>query len=368
MFVTFLLIIAALLVLSILVVVHEWGHMMAAKSIGVWVEEFGIGLPPKVWSKKYGETEYSINALPLGGFVRLHGEGPETKVKFPERAFRNKSKLGRAYVAVAGIFMNIVLAVVCLSSVLWIFGIEHVSVVDVVENSPAVEAGILPGDIINKVNSKDIVLASDFPAIVQDFRGESVDFYLTRDSQDLVLPITINEEFVEDMGFTGILFESAGLHHLPVIQRPFTYTYLGIKEAAYWTQKTAEGFVTLFGQLGNGHKPDGLAGPLGVALTIAEILKYGAYNALRFSAIISINLAVINLVPFPPLDGSRVVFLIAEAIIGKKHVSKFEHRILEIGMAILLLLILVLTLTEIPKLYQAGSVTGFVDQLFGAAN
>lgn len=368
MLTTILLILGALVVLSILVLVHEWGHMMAAKSIGVWVEEFGIGLPPKVWSKKVGETIYSINALPLGGFVRLHGETPDTKVTQPERAFRNKSKLGRAYVAVAGIFMNLVFAVLCLSLVLWIFGIEHVNVVSVSEGSPAEISGIQEGDVITKVEDKDIILASDFPAIVQDFKGENVEFTLIRDNEEKVIPVTINSEYIEGQGFTGILFESAGLYQAPLIQRPFTYTYLGFKEAVYWTDKTVEGFLTLFGQLGKGQAPQGLAGPLGVTLTIAEILRYGIYNALRFSAIISINLAVINLVPFPPLDGSRVALLVIEAVIGKERVSKFEHRVLEVGMAVLLLLILGLTITEVPKLIQAGSVSGFVDNLFGAAN
>lgn len=368
MFVTGLLIIGALLVLSILVLVHEFGHMMAAKSIGVWVEEFGIGLPPKVWGKKIGETEYTINALPLGGFVRLHGETPQTKVTKPNRAFKNKSKLARAYVAVAGIFMSLLFAVFCLTAIFWMFGFERVRVVEVADNSPALEAGIQQGDIIKRVDGKEVLLATDFPAIVQDFKGETVDFYFERDGQEMSLPLTVNNEFVEDKGFTGILFESTGFTHASLLQRPFVYTYYGVKETAYWTEKTVEGFMILFSQLGRGEKPAGVAGPLGVTLTISEILRYGVFSAFRFTAIISVNLAVINLVPFPPLDGSRVALLGVEAIVGRKKVSKVEHRILEVGMAILLFLILVLTLTEIPTLIKAGSVSGFVDQLFGAAN
>jgi len=354
----------ALLVLSILVLVHEFGHYMAARMIGVWVEEFGIGLPPKIWGKKIGETEYTINALPLGGFVRLHGEDPSMKVTKPERAFKNKSKLARAFVAVAGISMNLVFASFCLSLIFWFFGTQTVNVEDIADGSPAAVSELAVGDEVLKVNDRSIRVVESFSSEVADSAGEQAIFTVNRDGQRLEIPVSINSEYVEDQGYSGILYKPNEPRHDSLIARPFTYTAYGIDEAVYWTKKTVEGFITLFSQLGSGQAPAGLAGPLGVTLTIAEILRYGIYSTLTFTAIISINLAVINLVPFPPLDGSRVLLLGVEAIVGREKVQKYETKILEIGMGILLLLILVLTITEIPKLISAGSITGFVDTLF----
>jgi regulator of sigma E protease len=151
-----LLILGALIVLSILVIVHELGHFFAAKKSGVLVEEFGIGLPPRAWGKKIGETIYSINWIPLGGFVKLHGEVGEEKIKYPNRAYVNKGALTRIWIALAGVLMNLLFAILCFSIVYTVTGIPksretgQVRIEEVISGSPSEEVGLAAGDIVQK--------------------------------------------------------------------------------------------------------------------------------------------------------------------------------------------------------------------------
>jgi len=364
---TLLRVFLAILDLSILVIVHEWGHLMAAKLIGVWPEEFGIGLPPKIKSKKIGETTYSLNALPFGGFVRLHGELADQKNLIKERAFVYKSKLARAFVALAGIFMNFAFAAVLLTIPFFFTGVEQgVVVVNVAEGSPSEAAGIIEGDQVLILNGKGLIDNRDFSRIVQAKAGETVKLGVERDGDVFNTEIAIRDKFVENEGFTGITHRPFKVSHPPVWQQPFVYAYHGAKDTVYWTKQTIEGFKILFGGLAKAQIPSGVAGPFGVTFTISEIFKFGMIAVLEFTAIISINLALINILPFPPLDGSRVVLLGVEAIVGKEKLRKVETKILEGGMMILLLLILVITLSEIPKLIRAGSISAFVESLFSS--
>lgn len=352
----------AILVLSVLVLVHEFGHFIAAKMIGVWPEEFGVGLPPRAWGKKIGETIYSINWLPLGGFVRLHGESGDAKITKPERAFVNKSKLARAFVAVAGIVMNFFFAWVCFTLMLGITGIPRgVAVEDIEEGSPAAEAGVMPGDTIYTFDGKEIIGTEEFLLGIRASRGKELNMGIKRGGEDVDVALNVRSEVEEGQGFTGITYAVRPVE----IERanPIKVMYYGGRETVKWTKFTVDALGTLFSSLGSGKVPEGLAGPFGVTLTIAEVIRYGIVALLSFTGIISVNLALVNIIPFPPLDGSRVVLLGVEAIIGQKKLNKFEGKILNVGMAILLILILALTLSEIPKLISAGSISGFVDSL-----
>src|SRR3990170_3321037 len=149
-----------IIVLSVLVLVHELGHFFAARRAGVLVEEFGFGIPPRVFGKKLGETIYSINLLPFGGFVRLHGENSEDEVKEPKRAFINQDKKTRSKIILAGVFMNFVLALLCFSLTYSLTGIpresENVKIVEVNKGSPAESSGLTSGDIIREINGKKV--------------------------------------------------------------------------------------------------------------------------------------------------------------------------------------------------------------------
>lgn len=358
-----ILIILALLILSILVLVHEFGHFIAAKLIGVWPEEFGIGLPPRAWGKKIGETIYSVNWLPLGGFVRLHGESSDTKITKPERAFVNASKLKRAFVAMAGIVMNFWFAWVCFTLMFLISGVpKGVNVIEVEEGSPAHGAGIAAGDVIYSLNNQEIVGTEEFLLGVRSARGKEINLAGLRGREGFDYKLTVRSEAAEGQGLTGITYDLRPAE----IRRPniFSYFYYGGRETVKWTKFTVAAIATIFSDLGGGKVPQGLAGPFGVTLTIAEVIRYGIVALLSFTGIISVNLALVNVIPFPPLDGSRVLLLGVEAIVGKKSIQKIEGKLLTAGMAVLLLLIAVLTLSEIPRLISAGSISGFVDSLF----
>lgn len=359
------LILLAIIVLSLLVVVHEFGHFLAAKLVGVWPEEFGVGLPPRAWGKKIGETIWSVNWLPLGGFVRLHGESGDTKVTKPDRAFINKSKPARAFVAVAGILMNFWFAWVCFTLMFVFTGIPRgVSVLEVEEGSPAAEAGIAPGDVVYSLDSKEVIGTEEFLLNIREKRGETINMGVVREGENLDIPVRVRREVAEGQGFTGITYDVR-----PVdveSPNPVNVLYYGGRETVKWTKFTISALVSLFTDLGRGTVPQGLAGPFGVTLTIAEVIRYGIVAVLSFTGIISVNLALVNVIPFPPLDGSRVLFLGIEAVIGKKRLQKVEGTILNAGMIFLLIVIGLLTLSEIPRLISVGgSITGFVDSMMG---
>ncbi len=362
-----ILIILAVIVLSVLVLVHEFGHFIAAKLIGVWPEEFGIGLPPRAFGKKIGETIYSINWLPLGGFVRLHGESADAKIVKPERAFVNATKFKRAFVALAGIVMNFLFAWVCFSAMFLISGIPRgVEVVEVEEGSPADKAGVVTGDTLYALNGREIIGTEEFLLGIRNSRGKTITLEGERGSERFSFNMAVRSEVNEGQGFTGITYDVQPV----LVERPgglralVEYPFYGARETVKWTKFTVEALVTIFTDLGGGKVPQGLAGPFGVTLTIAEVIRYGIVALLSFTGIISVNLALVNVIPFPPLDGSRVLLLGAEAIVGKKNVQRVEGKLLNAGMAILLLLIATLTISEIPKLISAGSISGFVDSLF----
>jgi regulator of sigma E protease len=358
-----ILIILAVLVLSVLVLVHEFGHFVAAKLIGVWPEEFGIGLPPRAWGKKIGETIYSVNWLPLGGFVRLHGESADARVTKPERAFVNASKLKRAFVALAGITMNFLFAWVCFSLMFLISGVPRgVSVVEVEEGSPAEEAGVMTGDTIYSLNDQEIIGTEEFLLGIRNNRGKLLQLSGFRGDREVNFDIAVRNEVREGQGFTGITYDVRPVE--TEAPNPINIFYYGARETVKWSEFTVEAFSTILSDLGKGQAPQGLAGPFGVTLTIAEIIRYGIVALLSFTGIISVNLALVNIIPFPPLDGSRVLLLGVEAVVGKKNIQKVEGKLLTAGMAVLLLLIAALTLSEIPKLLSAGSISGFVDSLF----
>jgi len=181
-----------LLVLSVLVLVHELGHFLAARRAGMGVEEFGLGYPPRAWAKKIGQTIYSVNWLPVGGFVRLLGEEIDADGKLSqaeaERSFWAKSKKARAAVIIAGVLSNFALAVVCFSVVYSLIGIptqtHKIEVVGLVEGSPAAEAGLLEGDTILSFNGNEVGEVNQFIGLIGDQKGEVVELEVEREGSE----------------------------------------------------------------------------------------------------------------------------------------------------------------------------------------
>lgn len=361
-------IITFVVVLSILILVHEAGHFFAAKRAGVLVEEFGIGYPPRIYGKKIGETIYTINALPFGGFVRLHGENVEEGIKDKARAFLYKSKKARVGIITAGVVMNFILAIVVFSASYSIQGIprdsENVRIIDVAESSPAALAGIETEDLVREVAGENITTADKFVEIMKEKGGEEIGVIVEREGNELdeVLVIPRNDP-PEGEGALGVVITTNETYFPPLWQRPFIGVYYGFQEAIFWGALVVGGFVEIIKNLFAGQAPRGVAGPVGIYALTSEAASFGFLAMINFLGILSVNLAILNILPFPALDGGRLLFIGIESVVGKKVVPKVEATIHMIGMVILILLILAVTAQDIKRLIAAGSVSGFIDSV-----
>jgi regulator of sigma E protease len=358
----------AILALSVLVIAHEFGHFIIAKLSGVWVEEFGVGLPPKIWGKKIGDTVYSINAFPFGGFVRLHGETGDAKITNGRMAYLNKSRFTRILIALGGIIMNYLLAIIAFSLVFISTGIaKGIKIVDVAPNSPAQEIGLHANDKIVSFAGKKIRDYDAFYPLVAQNIGKTVDITISRNvngrQQQSSYKINLRANPPQDQGSMGIIYSPDTIYKPPFYTAPFVYTYYGVVKTADVSSQILSGFKIIFTQLSGGTIPKGVAGPVGVTAIMTEIAKLGILPLIEFSGIISINLALLNLIPFPPLDGSRVVFIISEFFISKTKIQKYENYIYTAGFAVLIGLLVLLTANEVPKLIRAHSLSNFVDNL-----
>lgn len=354
-----------LLVLSILVVVHELGHFIVARKMGILVEEFGFGLPPRIFSKKIGETTYSINLLPFGGFVRLHGETTEDGVTFPRRAFLNKSKKVRASVVVAGVIMNFILGVVAFAIVYSFLGIpretNQVKVVEIATGSPAQSAGIIVGDTVKSVDKKEVTTVDAFVSLIEEKKGKRTTVELLRDSQTKNITIIPRESPPENEGPLGVVITTTEIYFPPYWQRPFVGVYYGFNEALLWGGRIVGGFVKIFKDLFVGVAPKDIAGPVGIFAITTQAAKGGILELISFIGILSVNLAILNIIPFPALDGGRLAFIGIETFLGRKVMPRIEAIVHTVGMVILLLALLAITAHDIRGLIKAGSLSNFVE-------
>jgi len=356
-----------LLVLSILVIAHEFGHFIMAKRAGVWVEEFGFGLPPRIWGKQVGETLFSINALPFGGFVKLHGEQEEEGITDPKRAFLNKNKRTRISIIVAGVVMNFLLAIVAFAIVYSFSGIprdtHQLKIVDVTAGSPAQVAGVIVGDIVVKVNKDSVNSTDSFINEVNTLKGKNVNFEIVRNNKTLEVQMTPRVNPPAGEGALGVTITTTEIYFAPVWQRPFYGIYYGFKEAVFWGQTIAVGLWSLVVSLFKGKVPQGVSGPVGIFAVTTEAARNGILTLINFVGILSVNLAILNILPFPALDGGRLFFIGIETVIGRKVVPRVEALTHTIGMVILLLLLAAITFHDIAGLIHAGSISGFLNQL-----
>lgn len=360
-------IIVFLIVLSILVIVHEFGHFIMAKRAGVMVEEFGFGLPPRLFGKKFGETLFSVNALPFGGFVKLYGEQDEEGVTKPNRAFLNKSKRVRIGVIVAGVVMNFLLAIFAFAIVYSFSGIPRdtktLKVVDVTAGSPAQVAGVIVGDVISKVGKEEVTSVPDFISKVGEQKGKNVAFEIIRNGSTIKQQIKPRENPPAGEGPLGVTITTTEIYFAPIWQRPFYGIYYGFKEALFWGQTIATGLGSLLTNLFKGQVPQDVSGPVGIFAVTTQAAKGGILVLINFIGILSVNLAILNILPFPALDGGRLLFIIIEAVLGKKVLPKVESIIHSVGMIILLLLIVAITVHDVQRLISAGGISGFLNSM-----
>lgn len=356
-------------VLSVLVIVHEFGHFIVARKNGVLVEEFGFGLPPRIFGKKFGETLYSINLLPFGGFVKLHGELTEDNITDDKRAFLNKPKKVKIAVIVAGVVMNILLAIIAFAVVYSHYGIPReqgfVEVVGVLPDSPASISKIVVGERIYAIDGKEVFKKDE----VTDISSKGGKHVLLVGSKDVdkkdLRKVTISTEFSEkdNRWYMGFLLSSEMVYFPPVWQRPFYGIYYGVKNSYQITKSIVTSLLGVFVKETRNELVQGTTGPVGLLALVDNIRKQGIYPLIDFMGLISINLAVINILPFPALDGGRLLFIFIEKLIGRKVIPKIEAAIHTIGMILLLGLIIAITIHDIQRLIAAGSISGFLESM-----
>lgn len=371
-------IIIFLVVLSVLVLVHELGHFLAARWTGVQVEEFGLGFPPRAigwfrngrqhWRlakssfKKVGHTIFSINWIPLGGFVKLRGEDGVSQPD-DQTNFANKKISQRCLIIVAGVVMNIALA-----AVIFIGGLtigwpqatdnlgpsarvinRQVAVIDVLPDSPAKQAGLQPGDAITKANNQEINSIAELRQVNNDSAGQAINYQIKR--QEQIFDLTIAPRILESAGGKyglGVALAESGLVSYPWPQA----IWEGTRLAVTGLRDIAVGFWQLLVGLFRGQNmSDQVAGPVGIAVLTGQISRLGWLYLLQFVAILSLNLAFINILPLPALDGGRLFFLVLEKITGRPAKAQLEATIHSIGFILLLALVALITFKDVIRLF-----------------
>lgn len=357
-----------LAVLFVLILVHEWGHFIVAKKTGMRVDEFGIGFPPKLFGYKKGETEYTFNALPIGGFVRIYGENAadatdtEGATGYAERSFGSKSKWAQAAVLVAGVTMNIILAWVLFVGVLMV-GIPaavsedeagsaaQLRVQTVLPDSPAAAANLPVGATILSVTSGEMQVADPSPSQFQELVSASEEAvavtYAVNGSEDSISispSATWNDGDTETIGVGLALVETVSHDLFGAVTQATVMTYESLGAITV-------GLATLLGQSVTGDADfSTIAGPVGIVGMVGDAAQFGLTSLLLFMAVISLNLAVINMLPFPALDGGRLLMVGVEAVTKRPINPVWVLRLNLIGFILLILLMVAVTYNDILRL------------------
>ncbi|MHB1118420.1 MAG: M50 family metallopeptidase, partial [Minisyncoccota bacterium] len=343
-----------------------FGHFIAAKMAGVRVDEFGIGFPPRLFKKKIGETTYSVNIFPVGGFVKIFGENPDdesTTGKDAKRSFVHKSKWVQAWVVGAGIIFNLFLAWV-LISVGFMVGLPFsadderygarvegaaLTVTQVTAGSPAEMAGIKSGDRIIALYADGYALENPAVSSTRDFIAahDELTFAYLRDKEIKTVVMSTKDGIVNGRRAVGISMDNTGTLKLPVHEA----LYEGGLSTLSFTWMTMKGIAQFFKNMFIGQADfSDVSGPVGIAGIVGDASALGFVHLLSLIAIISINLAVINVLPFPALDGGRLLFIIIETIKGSPIKPSIVNTANGIGFILLIFLMVVVTYSDIAKI------------------
>lgn len=351
--------------LTILVFVHELGHFLSAKFFGIRVDEFAIGFPPRLLSKKIGETVYSVNLIPFGGYVKIWGEDIEENVVLNEeekkRNLSYASKWKQAVVLLSGITFNIVFAwiLISISLNLGLFSVQKenslikidnpsIMIISILDGSPAEKAGLKVGDKILAIDSQEIKTVKEVQDIISS--QEKNVFYFERLGERYNKEIIAEDGFVEGKKAVGISMEAVGVAKYGFFESFYYGAKLIFTELINITIGLKNFIINIFS---SGRQAfNSVSGPVGLAKMSGEAMTFGVSYFLSFVSFISLNLAIINLVPFPALDGGRVFFLIIESIIRRKIKPIIFNSLNGVGFLLLMALMVAITIKDVVALFK----------------
>lgn len=329
-----MMIVYAILIFCLLIFVHEFGHFISAKAVGIKVNEFALGMGPQLLHFKKGETEYSLRAFPIGGFCKMEGEDEDSS---DAAAFNNKSFPAKALVVVAGSAMNLILAILILSVVVLSLGIPTSTIKELSPDLPAIKAGLLPGDKIVQVEDTAVKEWKDITETIGSSKDNTLTVVVDRDGARLSFEVDVAK--AEDgRRVIGILPD---------------YSKNPAKALVFGTQSTFQiggEMIKIIGQLITGEvSTDNLTGPVGIVYIVGDTAKLGWISLAQLTAFISLNLAIVNMLPFPALDGGRLLFMVIRKFTGKTISDETEGKIHFVGLMLLFGLMIYITFQDIGR-------------------
>jgi regulator of sigma E protease len=334
-------ILAAVVVLGVLIVVHEFGHFIVAKRSGVGVLKFSVGFGPRLFGRVVNGTEYVLSAIPLGGYVKMVGEDPDaTEPVDPRISFSHQPVWKRIAIVIAGPVFNLLLAFVVFSIVFAVYGVplptDVAKVGGVMPDMPAARAGLQPGDLITAVDGKPIASWDELSSAIRSSEGRPVEMTLQRGDQQLTVAVTPESQpdrsrFGEVIGQAYVIGIERDSSKVPV--GPLAAIGEGARYTAVWVQTLVTSVVMIF----QGRIPaQDIGGPLLITQAAAQQAKAGLESLLMFMAVISINLGILNLLPIPILDGGHLLFFLVEGVMRRPLDIRHREIMQQVGLVILI--------------------------------
>lgn len=326
-------IISFILVFGLLVMVHELGHFITARMSGVKIHEFSIGMGPAIFKKQGPETLYALRAIPLGGYVKMEGEDEASE---DARSFSNVKPWKRLIILAAGAAMNFILAYILLLILMFSVGSPTNVIESTIEDYPAHVSGILSGDRIIAINGKEIDSWDEVTDTINISKGDPLEIKLQRNDENLVFKMT---PLKGDDGTFKIGIQ-------PKYEKNISNVF---KDAGQMFKSFFMSIFEFLGRLDEKEVREGVSGPVGIISAIGQASQMGLLYIIRIAAYISINLGIFNLLPFPALDGGRIVFVLIEMIMGKPVSREKEGYVHFVGIVILLSLTVFLTFKDLSR-------------------
>jgi len=344
-------IIAGAIVLGVLVLVHEWGHFIAAKLCGVRVDVFSIGFGKRVWGVKRGDTDYRVSALPLGGYVRMAGDNPVEERTGAAYEFLSRPRWQRFLIAIAGPAMNILVTLLIFWGIFSSGGIPYVPpTIDQVQAGSAAEnSGFKSGDAIVSIDGKSVKTSADSVAAIRSSNGQPIHLIVNRDGKEMPLTISPVHQKAPDGEMVWMI--GAGIVSQEGRKREgfISGAQHSVRETIYDTRQIGQVLVGLFNGKVSVHD---LAGPVGIVQLSGEAAKSGPMTLLQLTALISLNLGLLNLLPIPILDGGWVLMLAIEGLLRRELSLTFKERFVQVGLVFLLSVFAFVMYSDVLRVIQ----------------